>query len=110
MYPNPMMHRQVTTLTSPANYPGGFLYDAPYPSVEHDYAAEVNFQEAEKKEARKKERAAKRAADPSAYPSLRATKPTSPPRSTGYGRAMGNDGVGTLRYLGINWDDVDEEK
>lgn len=104
VYPNPLLHQQVPTLTSPANHPAGFLYSAPYPAVEHDYAAEANIYAAEKKDARKRDRAAKRAAD------LRANKPTSPPRPTGYGRAMGNDRVGTLRHLGINWEDGEEEK
>jgi hypothetical protein len=105
VYPDPTMSQ--LTLTSPITRPSGFLYDSPYAKVERDWEAEVKMYEVQRKEARQKEREAALATNPPIYPF--ASTSSQPPRSTGYGKSMGNGGVGTLSYLGINWDDGEKE-
>lgn len=60
MFPDPSEYE--LTLTTPLNHPGGFLYDGPYPRVEHDWEAEVKMYDEQRKEARKKAREAEKAA------------------------------------------------
>lgn len=64
--------------------------------------------EDQKKEERKKAREEELAADPPMY--LCSNIATQASRyTTAYGKSMGNGGVGTLEYLGINWDREDKE-
>ncbi len=105
-YPDPTLHQ--LTLTTPPKNRGGFLYDGPYPQLEHDWEGEVRMYEDQKKEARRKERKAKLAANPPTYPF--ASISDQPPSSIGYGKAMGNGGVGTLDYLGIRWESGEKER
>lgn len=102
-YPTPSASQ--LTLTTPVKRPGGFLYDGPYPRLEHDYNAEAKVYETRKDE-RRKARETAIAENPPMYPF--ASTSDQPLRSTGYGKVMGSGGVGTLRYLGINWESAEK--
>lgn len=103
VYPAPFNCQ--STLTSLITNPGGLPYDNPYPKAEHDYEAEAKMYEAQEKE-HQKMREAEFAKNPPTFPYPR--NGSQPPSSSGYGGEMGNGGLGTSRYLGVNWESAEK--